>query len=924
MKRWYMAVGERLGRGARRDALAAVLLLAVGIALTAYLLIDRGPVPLAATEPPPPCANGTVIASPATQPDLVADCTALLAAKDTLRGTAALNWSADTALHGWDGITVAGTPARVTELRLPRKSLTGSIPAELGNLSALLKLRLNGNRLTGAIPLELANLTNLTHLYLRGSLHTYTGCVPKGLSTVATNDIDQVDLPECASTAPCATEGAVANVAANLNLIADCTVLLAAKGVLEGADILFRDRLNWSVSRPLGQWEGVTVQGARVTQLHLEYKRLRGTIPAGLGELTGLTELGLADNRLTGTIPPALGRLTRLQLLSLVGNELRGALPAELGALTELRRLFLHQNDLTGEIPWELGDLQQLTHLYLDDEYSGCYPHVWQTVRNNNLDELEIDPCPPPRCANETAVPGYAAKPGLVHDCSTLLHLKDALRGRAPLNWSADRAFTSWDGVTVGGTPERLTVLAVGGRRLSGRIPAALGRLDGLTNLTLDRNELRGTVPPALGRLAKLRTLSLYRNRLTGPIPAELGNLAQLRTLTISQNYLTGTIPASLTGLTHLEALLLYQNRLTGSIPPGLVDLPLTDLFLSNNNLTGCLPRELTQITRNDLDQLNLDPCPLRSETLSYGAPTTTGSVTDDGDYAFLTDPDDLTSTVSTYEGLRTGLRDGTTIGLVLHQDDRAGASQAAFYAQVQANDVVEWREADGCWMRYVVREVHPDPAGDPPRKLLTIQIYSHPYPNTGCTGALRTSGSRTFTWTPAWFEPGTLPGPVWHAGNIYVPEGWSGTLPTGSGVIPPIATTWPPDPMPAPDLGPEWTGGLGLGYGSVIKGYYSHTDGGILGVGIARAREWPRDILTAFPTEDRTRAYRIVELRVIDGWPARVSYYRVPDDISQAGVGFYDAKNGTMYGFYGGSIAQRNDPDVLIELALQFLPDAP
>lgn len=149
-------VGERLGRGVRRDALAA------------FFLIDRGPAPVAATEPPPLCANGPVVPNPATNADLVADCTALLAAKDTLRGTAALNWSADTALSGWDGITVAGTPARVTELRLPRKSLTGSIPAEQGHLSALVKLRLNGNRLTGAIPLELPNLANLTHLYLRG------------------------------------------------------------------------------------------------------------------------------------------------------------------------------------------------------------------------------------------------------------------------------------------------------------------------------------------------------------------------------------------------------------------------------------------------------------------------------------------------------------------------------------------------------------------------------------------------------------------------------------------------------------------------------------------------------------------------------------------------------------------------------------
>ena len=70
----------------------------------------------------------------------------------------------------------------------------------------------------------------------------------------------------------------------------------------------------------------------------------------------------------------------------------------------------------------------------------------------------------------------------------------------------------------------------------------------------------------------------------------------------------------------------------------------------------------------------------LPSTTLSYGAPSTTGSVTDDGDYAFLTDHDDLTSAITTYDGLRDGLRKGNPIGLVMHQNDISGASQEAFY----------------------------------------------------------------------------------------------------------------------------------------------------------------------------------------------------------------------------------------------------
>ena len=71
-------------------------------------------------QPPtaPTCTNGTVFADPAANRELVKDCQALLAAKDTLRGTATLNWSTGTAMSSWTGITTGGTPTRVTGLSL--------------------------------------------------------------------------------------------------------------------------------------------------------------------------------------------------------------------------------------------------------------------------------------------------------------------------------------------------------------------------------------------------------------------------------------------------------------------------------------------------------------------------------------------------------------------------------------------------------------------------------------------------------------------------------------------------------------------------------------------------------------------------------------------------------------------------------------
>ena len=71
--------------------------------------------------PTPPCENGTGVTSPAANPGLMDDCVLLLAAKDTLRGTET-NWSVDTAIANWEGITVSGSPSRVTGLHLDRNT----------------------------------------------------------------------------------------------------------------------------------------------------------------------------------------------------------------------------------------------------------------------------------------------------------------------------------------------------------------------------------------------------------------------------------------------------------------------------------------------------------------------------------------------------------------------------------------------------------------------------------------------------------------------------------------------------------------------------------------------------------------------------------------------------------------------------------
>ena len=142
------------------------------------------------------CENGTAVANPATDTALVEDCAALLAMRDALAGTATLNWAAGTPMSSWEGVTVAGTPQRVTKLNLASSSLTGELPRRLGDLTALTQLRLNGNQLTGHVPWALTQLPSLTHLYLAGN--PLTGCIPPALRTVTNNDMTLLALADCA------------------------------------------------------------------------------------------------------------------------------------------------------------------------------------------------------------------------------------------------------------------------------------------------------------------------------------------------------------------------------------------------------------------------------------------------------------------------------------------------------------------------------------------------------------------------------------------------------------------------------------------------------------------------------------------------------------------------------------------------------
>ena len=572
---------------------------------------------------------GTECDQAANNPGLVSDCEELLAARDILRGTATLNWSASTPITHWEGVGVAGSPRRVTSVFLPNKELTGTIPTKLSSLSNLTRLALYQNELTGTIPPELGNLSNLTELEIFSN--ELTGTIPTELSSLS-----------------------------NLTELR-----------------LFSNELTGAIPFPLGN----------LTELRLNQNQLTGTIPSSLSNLTNLQVIGIAGNQLTGCVPaalrdvedndfsqlgqpfcetPASGDHSATRSFSATMVALGTEITVNI-ALSEYGEVGLVTETLpggftfvSGSVEWTGGEGSVLPsgsqvriafrgsgttnvayNVMAPPEAGGPFEFTGTFV-NSDGQSVDIGGASTVTVADEyslvdrydvndngtieigelsTAIEDYFA--GRI-DISQLFALIDLYfsspTGSAPsvgspksdrealaafynatggpnwrdnTNWLSDAPLDEWQHVSTDSTG-RVTGLFLNYNQLSGEIPPQLGNLSSLEWLEIDGNHLSGKIPAELSNLANLEKLGLDGNQLSGEIPPRLGNLANLEYLYLSDNKLSGEIPAALGRLSNLEHLYLGANLLNGEMPSELGNLAnLEWLGLSGNQLTGDIAPEL-------------------------------------------------------------------------------------------------------------------------------------------------------------------------------------------------------------------------------------------------------------------------------------------------------------------------------------------
>ena len=116
--------------------------------------------------------------------DAASDREALMVLFDNCGGAAwtnNTNWGSGEALSSWEGVEV-DERGRVRRLQLGEIGMSGVIPDEIGNLTALERLDLSGNHLIGCIPIQLSQLTALSDLALLDN--DLTGGIPSELGNL--------------------------------------------------------------------------------------------------------------------------------------------------------------------------------------------------------------------------------------------------------------------------------------------------------------------------------------------------------------------------------------------------------------------------------------------------------------------------------------------------------------------------------------------------------------------------------------------------------------------------------------------------------------------------------------------------------------------------------------------------------------------
>ncbi|KAJ9678825.1 hypothetical protein PVL29_020889 [Vitis rotundifolia] len=347
---------------------------------------------------------------------------------------------------------------------------------------------------------------------------------------------------------------------------------------------------------------------AHLKDLLLSQVNISSTIPHELANLSSLTTLFLEECGLHGEFPMNIFRLPSLQYLNVRYNpDVIGYLP-EFQETSPLKMLYLAGISFSGELPTSIGRLGSLTELDISScNFTGLVPSSLGHL--HQLSYLDL---------SNNYFSGQI--PSFMANLTQLTHL-----GLSSNNFSVGTL--AWLGEQT-----KLTALRLHRINLIGEIPFSLVNMSQLSTLTLADNQLSGQIPSWLMNLTQLTALDLGTNNLEGGIPSSLFELVNLQYLSVQGNSLNGTVELNMLlklknltsfQLSDVRLSLLGYTRTNVTLPKfkllGLDSCNLTEfpdflqnqdelevLFLANNKIHGLIPKWIWNISKENLEVLDL------------------------------------------------------------------------------------------------------------------------------------------------------------------------------------------------------------------------------------------------------------------------------------------------------------------------------
>ncbi|KAM3322567.1 putative LRR receptor-like serine/threonine-protein kinase [Capsicum chacoense] len=488
------------------------------------------------------------------------------------------NWTKETNICNWIGISCSEMQQRVTSLVLRSFGFRGSIAKEIGNLSFLSFLDIGNNSFHGQIPHEIGCLRHLKYLSLQ--MNNLTGQIPESLGSFLTK-LEVLDLSE---------NDLFGNVPFSIFNVSSLKLI-----------DLGLNQINGNLPR------GFCTRLPNLQSLLLSKNQLTGQISSELNQCKQLVYLSLSHNQLTGSLPRDMWNLTKLQglflgwnnltgqMIDLGQNSVHGGIPLEFGHLVNLkevylganrlmgevpRRLYLAENQFTGLIPTSIVNSTKLIQLDLGRNlFSGTVP-----MNLGKLQQLQFISFQVNQLMNDPSMSELSFLTSL-SNCNLL---KTVQIGGNQFNGTLPKSVSS------GNWSFSLEYFIAPDNGITGNIPINISNLRNLEWLSLGNNKLIGSIPPDIGNLRNLQRFNLQNNNLDGIIPTSLCNMENVYQIFLGKNQLSGELPSCFGNITSLRELYLDSNALISHIPSTFwrnKDISILDL--SSNLLNGSLPIEM-------------------------------------------------------------------------------------------------------------------------------------------------------------------------------------------------------------------------------------------------------------------------------------------------------------------------------------------